>query len=183
MQWTVTTGRMGIHVAVMTMGRFRMQPRVGPLKRVEIFFGFLRNFKGCSIKFRRDQPSYGRFKKTVNPDWNYIYGDANEELLEKTLEPKGKVFTISSLYDANLYHDRTTGRVATGIITMLNKTPIDWINKRQATGETATYGSEMVATRITVDQLVEWRYILRMLGEPFSENGGHFKVLVIERQL
>ena len=51
-------------------------------------------------------------------------------------------------------------------IIMLNKTPTDWMSKRQATVETATYGSEMVATCIAVDQIFEWRYMLRMLGVP-----------------
>ena len=30
--------------------------------------------------------------------------------------------------------------------------------------ETATYGSELIASRVTTDQIVEWRYNLRMLG-------------------
>ena len=38
--------------------------------------------------------------------------------------------------------------------------------------ETATYSSEIVATCITVDQLIEWRYTLRMLGVPLLDNGG-----------
>ena len=41
LQWAVIIGRMDIHIAVMTMGRFRMQPRVGHLKRVERIFGYL----------------------------------------------------------------------------------------------------------------------------------------------
>ena len=56
----------------------------------------------------------------------------------------------------------------TGIILLLNKTPIDWISKRQATVETATYGSELVSTRITTDNIVELRYSLRMLGVPMT---------------
>ena len=38
--------------------------------------------------------------------------------------------------------------------------------------ETATFGSEIIAIRITVDQIVEWRYMLRMLGVPLADNGG-----------
>ena len=41
LQWAVTIGRMDIHVAVMTMGRFRMEPRKGHLERVARIFGFL----------------------------------------------------------------------------------------------------------------------------------------------
>ena len=38
---------------------------------------------------------------------------------------------------------------------MLNKTPIEWFSKRQNSVETATYGSEFVAARTAVDQIVE----------------------------
>ena len=38
------------------------------------------------------------------------------------------------------------------------------MSKRQKTVETSTYGSELVAARIAVDLLIEWRYKLRMLG-------------------
>ena len=167
LQWAVTLGRMDIHCAVMTMGRFRMQPRVGHLKRLERIFGFLRNYKSASIKFRTDMPDYSQYKE-VKHDWKYIYGNVTEELPSDMLEPKGKQVVISVFKDANLYFDHVTGHAVTGIIPMLNKTPMDSTSKRQATVETATYGSELVAARIATDQIVEWRYVLRMLGVPMS---------------
>jgi hypothetical protein len=51
---------------------------------------------------------------------------------------------------------------------MLNKTPIDWFSKRQSSVETATYGSEFVAARIAVDQIVELRHELRYFGVPLD---------------
>lgn len=71
-----------------------------------------------------------------------------------------------------MYHDKTTGRAVIVIITLLNKALIEWTSQRQAIVETSTYGSEIVATSITVDQLLEWRYTLRMLRVLLSENGG-----------
>jgi hypothetical protein len=42
--------------------------------------------------------------------------------------------------DANLFHGLITGRSVTGILHLVNKTPIDWYvySKKQATVETAT---------------------------------------------
>ena len=40
------------------------------------------------------------------------------------------------------------------------------ITKRQATVETATYGSEFVAARIATDQIIDLRYTLMYLGVP-----------------
>ena len=88
------------------------------------------------------------------------------------LEPKGNNVIISGFCDANLNHDLTTGHTITSNIIMLNKTPTDWMSKRQATVETATYGSKMVATCMAVDQIIEWRYMLRMLGVPLAKNWG-----------
>jgi hypothetical protein len=53
--------------------------------------------------------------------------------------------------DANLYHDLLTGRSVTGILHLLNQTFIDWFSRRQATAETATFGSKFTAARIAVD--------------------------------
>jgi hypothetical protein len=79
-------------------------------------------------------------------------------------KPKGKPLMTTTFVDANLMHDLITGRACTGILHMFNKTPIDWFSKRQNTVETATYGSEFVAARTAVDQIVDLRYTLGMLG-------------------
>jgi hypothetical protein len=56
--------------------------------------------------------------------------------------------------DANLYHNVLTGRSVTGVLHFLNGTPIDWYSKKQATVKSATYGSEFVAARICVEQII-----------------------------
>ena len=68
--------------------------------------------------------------------------------------------------DANLMHDMTSGKSVTGILHLINKTPIDWFSKKQSTVETATYGSEFVAARTCVEQIIDLRTTLRYLGVP-----------------
>ena len=54
---------------------------------------------------------------------------------------------------------------------LLKNTPVSWLSKHQKTVEAATYGSEMVASRIAVEMIISMRYILYMLGinlEPSS---------------
>jgi hypothetical protein len=48
----------------------------------------------------------------------------------------------------------------------MNKTPIDWYSKKQTTVESATYGSEYIASRICVDRAIDLRTTLRYLGVP-----------------
>jgi hypothetical protein len=47
---------------------------------------------------------------------------------------------------------------------MLNNTPIRWVSKRQKTVETSNYGSELVASRVATELILEVRYLLRSLG-------------------
>ena len=112
-------------------------------------------------------PDYSIYP-TEKYDWTYVYGKVEEELPPNMPEPKGKKVIISVFADANLYHDHVSGRAVSGILMMLNKTPIDWYSKRQATVETATYGSEFISARIATDKIIETRYMLRMLGVPME---------------
>jgi len=64
--------------------------------------------------------------------------------------------------DADHAHDLVTRR--SGILMMLNNTPIRWVSKRQKTVETLTYGSELVASRIATELILEVRFMLRSLG-------------------
>jgi hypothetical protein len=53
--------------------------------------------------------------------------------------------------DADHAHDLVTRRSITGILVMINYTPIRWISKGKKTVETSTYGSELVASRISME--------------------------------
>lgn len=58
----------------------------------------------------------------------------------------------------------TTGRSVTGVLHFINQTPVEWYSKKQATVETATYGSEFVAAKTACQQIVGMRTSLRYLG-------------------
>jgi hypothetical protein len=84
-------------------------------------------------------------------------------------EPKGKYVTLSHYFNANLYHNMVTGRSVTAILHFLNQTLMDWYSKKQATVETATFGSEFIAARTTINQIVDLRMTLRYFGVPIQE--------------
>ena len=71
---------------------------------------------------------------------------------------------LTTYVDANLHHDLVTGRSVTGIIHLVNQTPVHWFSKKQPTVETATYGSEFVAAKQAVEQIIAMRLTLRYLG-------------------
>jgi hypothetical protein len=47
---------------------------------------------------------------------------------------------------------------------MINNTPIRWISKRGKTMEPSTYGSELVASRVVTERILEIGYMLRSFG-------------------
>jgi hypothetical protein len=169
MQWAVSIGRLDIQTAVMTMSSFRAAPRKGHLDRVKRIYGYLAKFKDSAIRIRTEEPDYSDLPN-VEYDWAHsVYGDAKEVVPEDAPPPKGKYVTSTSYVDANLMHDIATGKSVTGILHFLNKTPIDSYSKKQGTVETATYGSEFVASRTCVEQIIDQRNTLRYLGVPIRE--------------
>jgi hypothetical protein len=103
-----------------------------------------------------------------------IYGNTKEVLPKDAPEPLGKYVTLPHYIDANLMHDVTTGKSVTGILHLIKKKPLDWYSKKQATVETATYGSEFVAARICVEQFIDLCSTLRYLGVPVREKNYMF---------
>jgi hypothetical protein len=94
-------------------------------------------------------------------DWSKsVYGELHEQIPQDAPELLGKFVTLSHYVDANLMHDMVTGHSVTGILHLVNKTPIDWFSKKQATVETATYGSEFVAACTCVKQVIELQHTL-----------------------
>ena len=166
LQWAVAIGRIDVTAAVMSMSSFRVAPKVGHLERLKRIYGYLSKFRHATIRFLTDEPDFSDIPEQ-NPDWAYsVYGKVSEMIPDDAPEPLGMWVTLAHYVDANLMHDLLTGRSVTGILHLLNKTPIDWFSKKQATVETATYGSEFVAARTCVEQIIDLRTTLRYLGVP-----------------
>ena len=70
--------------------------------------------------------------------------------------------------DANLNHCLATGKFLAGCLHFINKAPVDWYSKSQATVETATYGSEFVAAETATDQIMDIRQTLMYHGAPIG---------------
>ena len=90
------------------------------------------------------------------------------ELCKDIPKPKGKHVTTITYVDANLHHDQVTWMALTACLHLVNFTPTHWHTKRQGIVETATFGPEFVAARITTDQIIHLRYTLMHLGVPIK---------------
>jgi hypothetical protein len=136
------------------------------MKRV---FGYLKRYSSGRIVVDPSYPDHSRFE-TSKYDWSEFYPDAMEEYPPYMPEKRGnKPARITVWVDADHAHDVVTRRSVTGILLLVNNMPVKWVSKRQNTVETSTYGSELVAARMAVDLVIEYRYKLRMLGVPVDE--------------
>jgi hypothetical protein len=125
--------------------------------------------KEARIRVLTNEPDYSDYQDQEY-DWSSsVYGDVKKIIPTDIPESKGKYVTLSQYFDANLYHDMVTGRSVTAILHFLNQTTMDWYLKKQATVKTATFGSEFIAARTTIDQIVDLRMTLRYLGIPIRE--------------
>jgi hypothetical protein len=168
LQWLISLGRFDIFTATMTMSRFRAAPRSGHIERIKRIYGYLYKFKEGAIRYRVNNPDMSNYP-IKDYDWTRsVYGNVSEVLPKDAPKPLGKPIIIRTYVDANLMHDLVTGRAVTGVLHMINQTPVEWYSKRQATVETATFGAEFVASRIAVDQIIDLRSTLRYLGVPVT---------------
>ena len=75
---------------------------------------------------------------------------------------------ITIFVDADHACDKVTCRYVSGILVLMNNTVVKTFSKRQTTVESSTYGSELVAARLPIDQAVELIYTLQMIGVPID---------------
>jgi hypothetical protein len=174
LQWTISLGRFDVGTAVMTMSSFRAIPRVGHLERAKRIVGYLAKMRHGVVRFRTVEPDYSDLP-SHEYDWaKSVYGDVTEDVPKNAPTPLGKHVTLTHYVDANLFHCLVTGRSVTGILHLANQTPLDWFTKKQATVETATYGSEFVAARTCTEQVMDLRTTFRYLGVPIRDKSYMF---------
>ena len=169
LQWLISLGRFDIAIHVMSLSRFRAQPRKGHLDRAKRIVGYLLFLPDGAIRFRTGEPDFSSLRDQEY-DWTRtVYSGACEQIPHDIPKPLGKHVQTTHYVDANLHHDLATGKAVTAVLHFLNQTPIDAYTKRQSTVKTATYGSEFVAARTAVDQIIDIRTTLRYLGVPIRD--------------
>jgi hypothetical protein len=151
----IQIGRFDITTHVMTLSQFRAAPRQGYLDRVKRIYGCLSKMRHGVIRICTELPDYSVIPEKTY-DWDYTCYEGAEELISNDLpRPLGKEVQTTTFVDANLYHDLISGRLVTGILHLLNKTPIDWFSKLQSTVETVMFGSKYIAARTATEQIID----------------------------
>ena len=166
--WASTLGRFDVLYATNTLARYNAIPREGHLNAMLRVFGYLKFHDKAKLVFdiRKFDLELG---EEIKHEWKELYPNAREELPPDAPEPKMKEIDLTVIYDASHAPCLLTRRSVTGIVLMINNMILKCTSKRQNTVETSTYGAEMVAGRLAVEQVMGLRYKLRMLGVPVRE--------------
>ena len=148
----------------MTLSSFRALPRKGHLDRAKCICGYIAKMKHAVLRFRTGLPDFSDLPDPQH-DWEQsVYGNVQEIIPPDAPEALGRPIILTHYFDANLYHDMVTEQSANGILHFANQCPIDWFSKKQATVETATFGSEFVSGRTCVEQCIDICLTFRYLG-------------------
>ena len=130
LQWLISPGYFDIAVHVMSLSRFRAQPRKGHLDRAKRIVGYLLFLPDGAIRFRTGEPDLSSLKDQEY-DWTRsVYSGACEQIPHDIPKPLGKHGQTTHYVDVNLHHDLATGKVVTAVLHFLNQTPIDAYSKR-----------------------------------------------------
>ena len=130
LQWLISPGHVDIAVHVMSLSRFRAQPRKGHLDRTKRTVGYQLFLPDGAIRFRTGEPDFSSLDDQEY-DWTRsVYSGACEQIPHDIPKPLGEHGQTTHYVDANLHHDHATGKAVTAVLHFLNQTPIDVYSKR-----------------------------------------------------
>ena len=143
LQWLITLGKFGSQAQVISISRFRAQPRQGHLERLTRIYAYVIRTKDYASRFRTTKPDYS-YLPDQNFDWAHtVYGHVQEIIPNDIPDPLGKTVTMTTTVYANLNHSLATGRSSTGCLHFINHTTIDSYSKRQATVKLIHMGQKL----------------------------------------
>ena len=134
--WIITLGRFDVFYAINTLSRYSATPQEGHLKAMMRVFGYLDAFPNGRIIIDPTYYDRSKYPPTRHENWDELYPDAEEDIPSDMPTPKGKEARITVFVDADHACDKVTRRSVTGILVLINNTPIKYICKRQKTVET-----------------------------------------------
>lgn len=72
--------------------------------------------------------------------------------------------------DASHAANKKTGKLDTGYVVFVNRTPIIWYSNRQQTVEVSMFSSEFITMKTCIEAVQHLRFKLRMFGVPMDKD-------------
>ena len=170
-QWMISLCHIDLAHAVMSLSWFHHWPHIGYVDWLKCVCGCVQKFPQAALQFCTGMPNHESLfrEHPIQHCWmETVYGSPTEELPPDAPIAKGNLVRTLTYCDANLLHNMATGRSASGIQHFLNQTTIEWFSKCQNQVKSATYGSEFIVARQSVEQIIDLCYTLHILGIPID---------------
>jgi hypothetical protein len=107
------------------MSSFHVAPQQGHLDCLKRMYGYIKRNPTGATCFQVRIPNHDQISNPIQCDWSSsIYGNVTEELPPDMPTPRGTHMRNSTYQDANLPPDLVTDRAMSGIIHLVNQTPI-----------------------------------------------------------
>ena len=170
LRWAIEIGRVDILYKVSVLSAYQASPREGHLDQILHIFAFLKKNPKLTLYFDPGMPRIDPniFNGSSAEEFREQYRDAREELPNGMPRPRGRFVIITAFVDASHASDKRTRRSHTGFIIFVNRAPIAFYSKRQATVESSTFSSEFIALKTCVEQIIGLSFKLRMFGIPIN---------------
>jgi hypothetical protein len=101
-----------------------MLPREGHLKAVKRILSYLKTFPKGTVIIETSYPDYSMYPVEYHSNWMKFYLDSGEEIPKDLPPEKGPRVRMTVYVDADHVYDLVTRISITGILVMLNNTPI-----------------------------------------------------------
>lgn len=168
-RWATEIGRVDVLHEVSILSQYQAAPREGHMEQILHIFAYWKFEEKVSIYLDPRLPNidYSHFVSN-RQDFQMHYRDAKEPLPDFMPKPRGMPVWITAYVDASHASNKKTRQSHTGYLIFINRAPILWFSKRQATVESSTFSSEFLALRSCVEAITHLRYKLRMFGIPLG---------------
>lgn len=169
LRWATELGRADILHEVSILSQYQACPREGHLNELLHIFGYLKKHPKLSVYMDPSLPNIDYSDFTTNPsDFAEYYRGAQEQMPNDMPRARGHFVTMTAFVDASFAQNKKTRKSHTGFIIFVNRAPVMWFSKRQATVETSTFSAEYMAMKSCVNSIEALRFKLRMFGVPID---------------
>lgn len=170
LRWATEIGRVDILFEVSILSQHQAMPRRNHLEQAIHIFAYLKRKPKTTLYFDQGLPRLDPTSFPANHnEFKDMYRDAEEQMPSRMPMPRGRSVTTTAFVDASHAANKVTRRSHSGFIIFVNRAPIIWYSKRQATVESSTFSAEFIAMKACVEAVQALRFKLRMFGVAVDE--------------
>ena len=166
--WAVGLRSIDIQIEFVLLLQYQTLPQKYHIEALYLIFHFLSKNPKKILVMETSVPSVDESIFNLNTDWEDLYGDVVEEEPHLIPETLGRTVYVEYFVDTDHSGNFITRHPHSGILLFINNDLMKSFIKRKNTVESITFGSELVALRISRNMIVEIRIKLKLFEFPLA---------------